>query len=308
MLKKRILVILLAVALLTTCAAVTASARGRVDVDAAGSLALNYSYEGQGFSGLNIRIYRVAEISTYGQYHLTGAFTGYPVEINNVKTQDEWKQVASTLAAYVVSDGIVPDREAVTAEDGTVHFADLTTGLYFVERVRAEYDRGYCEFGGFVISVPTVDEKDDWVYDVTATPKSVYHQILPEDITYTVSKLWKDAGNENKRPQNVELELYKDGELMETVVLSAENDWTYSWTAPDDGAVWHAVEANVPDGYTVTLSQQGNYFYVTNTFDAPPESPKTGDTANIYLIVGLMILSGAVLVVLGMGSLRGKKR
>lgn len=308
MLNKRMVLVLVSLVMLLTFSTFTASARGRVDVDTVSSLALSYSYEGQAFSGLNIRIYRVAEISSDSVFGLTGAFADYPVEVNYLKTQDEWKQVASTMDAYVVSDGIEPDQTAVTGEDGTVHFTELPAGLYFVESVRAEYDKGYCDFTGFMISVPNVDVNDEWVYDVVATPKSLYVEVEPEDITYTVNKLWKDAGNEKERPQSVELGLYKDGTLVETVILSSENDWTYTWIAPDDGSVWHAVERNISKGYTVTLEQQGNAFFVTNTYIEEPDIPITGDTANLNLFMIVMTISGTVLLIVGVGSLRGKKR
>lgn len=307
MLKRKIIGAVLAAVLVFSFMGLAASAATRVDTGVPVSLSLRYGYDGQSFSGLRIRIYRVADISEYVKFSLTGAFAALPVEVNNVKTQEEWKQVASTLSAFVVSEGIAPDAEGVTGEDGSVSFAALTQGLYLVEGVRAERENGYCQFDSFMISLPDLDDNDEWVYDVIAKPKSVYQEILPEEITYTVSKLWKDEGHEHLRPQNVSIDLYRDGVLVETVVLSADNNWTYSWTAVDDGAVWQAVEADVPDGYTVTLEQKGNFFYVTNGYDVPVPPPQTGDISGIRGYLILMCCAGMGLIVLGITGRKGKR-
>ena len=91
------------------------------------------------------------------------------------------------------------------------------------------------------------------------------------------------------------------------MVLSAENNWTYTWTTTDDGAIWQAVETNVPEGYTVTLEQSGNYFFVTNSYDKPTPPPSTGDISNPYLYLIVMCVAGLGLIVLGITGRRGKK-
>lgn len=307
MLKRKIIGAVLILALLLSFAGLTAQAATRVDTDVKGSLQLTYSYDGQLFEDLEIQIYRVAEISEFAEFTLTGAFQSLSVSLENIKTQDEWREIASTLSAYIVSDAIAADYSAVTGADGTVSFTDLPLGLYLVYMVRAEQEDGYCHFDSFMISVPTLDETDNWVYDVIARPKSFHKVIVPKEISYTVNKLWRDEGHEHLRPQNVSIDLYRDGEFVETVVLSAENNWTYTWTTTDDGAIWQAVETNVPEGYTVTLEQSGNYFFVTNSYDKPTPPPSTGDISNPYLYLIVMCVAGLGLIVLGITGRRGKK-
>ena len=307
MMKRKILSAALLIVFLLSSYAFVAEAATHVDTQQTGSLTLTYSYDGQPFSQLDIRIYYVASISEYADFTLAGAFAQLPVEVNAVKTQEEWKQVASTLSAYVTSEAIPADYEAVTAEDGTVVFAQLPLGLYLVEGVRAERENGCCQFDDFVISVPGLDTQDNWVYDVIAKPKSAFQEILPREITYTVNKLWKDEGHANQRPQNITLELYRNRELVETVILSAENNWTYAWTAVDDGSVWQVVDINVPDGYTVTLEQRDTYFFVTNSYDDPVEPPPTGDFSNVQIYLVIMCVAGVGLIVLGLTARKGKK-
>ncbi len=305
---KRIFAAILSLIFILSAVTLSISARGRVDEDAVCSLTLSYNYDSQSFSGLCIRIYRIAEITETNDYFLTGSFSDYPVAINSVKSRDEWKQLSSTILGYIVADSILPNHETLTDENGEAHFENLATGLYLVQGVRSDYNDGYCEFETFVISVPNTNENDEWMYDVTAYPKSIYVEVEPEDTTYTVNKLWKDAGNENKRSDSVTIELYKDGEFIEEVVLSSKNDWSYSWTAPLDGAVWQAVESNVPNGYTVTIEQEGNYFTVINTYDDPEIPPKTGDTSQMPIYIILLTVSGIGLVIVSIGALREKRK
>lgn len=302
---RKIIGAVLALALVLSFVGFTAEAATFIDTDAKGSLSLTYSYDGQPFESLPIRIYRVAEVSAYADFTLTGDFQDLPVEVNNVKTQQEWREVASTLSAYVTAQEIAPYGELLTDAEGKVSFTDLPLGLYLVYMVRADTEEGYCHFDGFMISVPTLDAEDNWVYDVLARPKSVQQVIVPKEISYTVSKLWRDEGHAQLRPQSISIDLYRDGEFVETVVLSEENNWTYTWTTIDDGAIWQAVETNVPEGYTVTLEQNGNYFFVTNSYEGSDDPPDTGDIRNPRLYFVFMCVAGLGLVVLG---LTGKKK
>lgn len=305
--RKRILATVLTVIFLLSAMALAAEGAGYVDTEVTGSLTLTYGYEGEALADAQIRIYRVAEISRYADFVLTGAFAELPVEVNQVKTQQEWNQVASTLSAYVTAMAISADGQAVTDSGGTVRFDSLPLGLYLVEGLRVDTEGGYRQFDSFVISVPDLDENDAWVYDVQAKPKSVFQEVTPQQITYTVNKLWKDEGYSQLRPKSISLELYCNAALVETVTLSAENDWSYSWTAADDGSVWQVVEADVPEGYKVTMEQKDTFFFVTNGYNDPETPPKTGDITDLRLPMILMCAAGLGLVVLGVMTIGRKK-
>ena len=114
-------------------------------------------------------------------------------------------------------------------------------------------------------------------------------------------KLWKDEGHENSRPESIEVEIFRNGESYEIVTLSQENNWTYRWTAPADGAQWMVVERNIPEGYTVTVESRSTTFILTNSIpkDPTPDTPQTGDSTNILSAVVLLNLSGMGLILLG---------
>lgn len=86
--------------------------------------------------------------------------------------------------------------------------------------------------------------------------------------------------------------------------------WMYSWSAKDDGADWKVVERNIPTGYTMTIVERETSFVLINTLtqedpDIPP--PETGDTSNVMFWVIILIISGSVLIVLGIIGKRNRE-
>lgn len=296
--------VLVACLILTLAFAVPTSARELVELEKPCTLDLTYKYEETFFEGEEIKVYKVADFTRVGVYELTDMFDEYPIDISDIKTQDEWNAIRDTLVAYIAADSLVATATATTNADGVASFTDLSVGLYLVGGIITDYiDDGTIEFADFLISVPGLDEDDKWVYDVDAMPKSVYHEPVYEEIPYSVIKLWKDSGNEDKRPEDVDVEIFKDGELVESVKLSADNDWKYSWIGLDDGSVWTVVERNVPEGYTLTMENKEATFVVTNTF--VPVEPPTGDSFDAQPYIIAICVAGALLIVLGI--IRHKK-
>lgn len=305
---RRLRIICLVVCLamfLVSSALLISNARGNVQVSNDASLSLTYGHSGTYFKDLEVKIYRVAGMVGNTTFVPEGDFYGIPVELNKIRTQSEWNEVASTLAGYVVSEELVPTKTATTDENGKVYFQDLTTGLYFVEMITVELEDGFCRFDNFVITLPGVDDEDEWIYDVEAIPKSSFHEYENKEIEYTISKLWKDDGNRDKRPQSVEIELYCDGVYSSSIALSGYNNWTYTWKS-DENVVWTAVEKNVAEGYTVTVDRNGTHFSVVNTYDDPPPPPQTGDYSTIYLTVAIISMVGVLFLATGFVKAKGK--
>ena len=165
--------------------------------------------------------------------------------------------------------------------------------------MRTEQDGKYYVFESFLAAVPGVDSEGQWVYSVSARPKMSVHTPAKGEVTYKVVKAWRDGGR--GRPVSVSVEVRRDGQLQQSVTLSAENNWMYTWKAVDDGSVWTVNEVNVPAGYTVGIQRSGDTFSITNTKPETPagNNPKTGDTTNITLYVLLMAASGLALLVVG---------
>lgn len=303
--RKKLFVAFLCLIMVWSLFSLTVYAQGvPFDPDGKASLTLQYSYEGQPYEGIEIQTYRVADVDARGKFKLSGNFADYQISLLGISSQTEWKEITSTLAAYVVADQIAPELVGVTDEAGRVVFTDIQPGIYLTMGVQVENIRGLTVFESFLTVVPLPDENSDpgeilYLYDVTAYPKCESFIPGPDPIEYKVVKQWKDNGYTEKRPEFVEVDIYKNGELQTTEKLSSENQWSYSWTAPDDGSEWVAVEREIPEGYTVTIVKEGSTIVITNVYegDVPPP-PQTGDTTVLWPYVLVMCIAGGAILML----------
>ena len=268
------------------------------EVPESADLTLYYEKDGAAFDGLNIGIYRVAQALPDGAYALIEPFSSYPINIHGITMQEQWNRVAQTLCSYIVANGVAADREGLTDEDGAVHFVGLETGLYFVREAAAERLDGTYLFNQFMIYVPTPQPDGSYDDQVQAKPKCV--GFTPKT-KYTVTKLWQDAGKQSERPDEVAVEIYRDGALQETQSLSADNNWSYSWYVPAESySQWTVAERTALNRYQVTVQQSGSTFTLINTdrTDVPP--PGTGDSFSPLPWIAAACLSGMLLLALGL--------
>lgn len=283
-----------------------------VDVTKKCSLALEYSGKGTGFAGLEIRLFRIAEMYPDGNYALVAPFDALPVKIHGITSQKEWRDTANTLAAYIAAQQILPTETEVTDASGKAVFTDLQTGVWLVLGISAETEQEIYQFENFCVFLPRPQSDGSLDYDLQAKPK---HSVtpkpdkpdVPKEVRYQVVKLWKDTGIRNQRPQSITVAILKNGKLQETVSLNPENSWTYSWLAPEGNDIWTVVETDVPEAYTVVIHTDGRNFTITNARSAPVGvPPKTGDTFALRPWLMTMSLSGILLMALGI--LQKRKR
>lgn len=278
---KLLCILILAVGLL---AAGSLSAYGAsIDPGKTSSLTLQYRHNGMVFEGLDIQVYRVAEVSKNGEYALTGKFKDYPVSLNGVTSQNEWKTIASTLSGFAASDGLASDYAAATAANGVVSFRNLRPGMYLTLGVKHEAKTEVTTFETFLTAIPHPSGNGSYNYDVTAYPKCSSTPVTPNMVEYKVVKLWKDSGFTQFRPEKIKVRIIKDGKVQEVQTLSSDNNWSYSWEAADDGSIWQASEIAITAGYTVTSSASGTTFILTNTY-GDPDDPNNPDIPDVPVI------------------------
>lgn len=99
-----------------------------------------------------------------------------------------------------------------------------------------------------------------------------------------VRKIWRDGKNIDEiRPAYISVRLYADGETVETVKLSAANNWTYIWDKLDKYAagkeiVYTVREIYIPDGYTVRYDTSvAGLVSITNVHE-PENTPTPSPT------------------------------
>ncbi len=297
---KRILTCMLAMLCLLIPLSVQAE---ELDTERLCDLTLEYSREGAAFADVEVAVYRVAEAHADGTYDLIAPYDEYPVNIHGITAQKEWQDVAATLTAYIAADGVAPTAVGVTDARGEVVFGDLPVGLYLVQGVRAENEKGIYAFREFMIYLPTPLEDGTYQYDLRAKPKCDRYTPAEE---YRVVKLWKDTGSA-LRPKEVVVDIYKNGVLHETVSLNGDNGWSHAWTDKEQ-AEWQIVERDVPEGYQVTVTNHETVFTITNVNpDAPPPPPATGDSLPWLMWAVILCLAGLALVLLGLWGRRYEK-
>ena len=292
---------------LTPCYAMatsTTDASESINVNAECTLTLSYTCDGTAFEDVSVKLYKIADVSSDFQYKLTSSFEKSALILNGVRTNGEWDVIRSTLEAHIVAENIAADAIAKTDSEGIVCFEDLKPGLYLAVVGTVTQEDITCFFDSALVALPGLNTEGVWEYQVTVASKSELIPPIDDEIELKVLKIWKGDEGRNNRPKSIGVEIFKDGESYQKVELSQDDNWSYSWTAKDDGAKWTVIERNTPSGYTMTLEKRGNSFVLTNTYtpknpDEPFDAPQTGDTSNIMLYVILMIVSGSMLIILG---------
>lgn len=295
------------------------------------SLTIISEYEEILLEGIEWNLYRVADRLTDGSYQLSGDFADYSVSFED-QSASVLAEVASTLANYVVTDSIQAGATAVSDADGKVLFeafsdgSDLSDGVYLAMGGSVELD------GKKYTPVPMLMELASWSDENAQLV--VYAKIQVEEVPdeptepveYTVTKIWEDEEGEQYRPATVTVEIYCDGEVVESVELSEENDWSYSWT-DTVGCEWNVKEIDVPEYYKVVYRSDSSDYIIVNTFDpdlydgssssgqenptptpTPPGGDKLPQTGQLWWPVPILALGGLLLVVLGFRVLKTEEK
>lgn len=319
-LSKHILSLLLGMISVFMLLPVQVLAAGEIDTGRDVSLTIRYEHDKKPVSGVQFDLYRVADVTGDAGFTLAGDFKDYPVSVSDL-TADEWKKLAETLSAYVSRDRLTPLDSGKTDADGNLSFpaqqTGLKAGLYLVAGHQQVQDGYIYTTEPFLVSLPDQDTAGNaWTYDVTVTPKYTRTENPPKPdgrtVTRKVLKVWK--GDDRKsRPEEVSIQLLKDGTVYDTVRLSADDNWRHTWKElpeyNEDGSriVWSVVEKET-ENYTVLISREGITFTVTNTWpdkdntkgsDGGTGSKKLPQTGVLWWPVPVLTCVGLVFLIVG---------
>ena len=130
-----------------------------------------------------------------------------------------------------------------------------------------------------------------WIYDIKSTPKTDIIRVI--DIN--VKKVWNTStSNTNdsiKLPRSIEVELLLNDKVIDTVKLSKDNNWSYTWEDLAKSEEYTIKEINVPKGYTPSYQKDNNTFIVTNTSTLV-------QTGQMLWIVMLLIITGITFIII----------
>lgn len=315
---------------------VQALAAETIDIARNSTITVVYRDEKTPISGARFNLYLVAECDKYGRLTVAEDFKDYRIDLN-VTDSDAMQALALTLEGYVLRDNIAPLDSGVTDKNGTLVFPTsggkaLKPGLYLVTGERHTQNDNVYDASPFVVMLPSEDSETGKLnYDVTVIPKYVFKPTpsVPDKEIFKVIKLWDDDGSENERPEQITVELLRDGEVFETIILNEANRWTYRWESLDAGYSWSVAE-DTPEGYVVSVTQEGNAFIITNKYkdtETPteptepsssvtttrpsdsetttshgttPPQEKVPQTGQLWWPVPMLVCLGALLIVVGL--------
>lgn len=286
---------LLCVIMTLSVCSVPAFAYERIDTSKNTSLTAYFKTEdGTGIQGVSFRLYRVADVSDAVTFELTKEFSGSSVSLENIESASKWSELALTLTSYADANELSPLQIKETAEDGSVSFTDLSTGLYLIVGDYAIVGDKIYEPQESLILLPTLQEDDSWSYtpsiDVKYETEPVPDDPDEETQNITVKKVWS-GDSSSERPSSVSIQLLINGEVSKTVDLSAKNGWTYTWkdlpvTYEDENGEEQVFDYKVNEpnafGYKVSTSksesESGTTYTVKNTKQSTPTNPTTPTT------------------------------
>lgn len=276
------------------------------------------------FENMTWNLYKVADRGEEETYELTGSFSEYNVSLED-QTTSGLAEIASTLANYVVTDSIDYDMKSVGNSEGKVFFSDtedytLTDGVYLATGSAVIIDNKKITPAPMLVELASWSEENA---QLTVIAKPVIEELLPAPVEYTVTKIWDDDDTTAVfRSSSVTVEIYCNGELAETVKLSEENNWSYSWT-DGENCEWNVKETEVPKYYRIVYRSDNRDYVIVNTFDmdlyldsdstgvenptptpTPPSGDKLPQTGQFWWPVPVLIIVGIILVVLGIKFLK----
>ncbi len=241
------------------------------------SLKVEY-LKSENISGVHFSLYRVADFDG-DKFIPVSEFSGYSLSWNP-NSSDEWKTLANTLKSYVQRDNIVSLKDANTI-NSECDFRELDKGLYYI--IGDNITKGNTTYKSepFFVVLP-YNNNGNLTYDLTVKPKGSSNTTTPDNpppnpsfIKRKVLKVWKNDSKQ-ERPDYIEVQLLRDGDVYDTVQLTEDNNWRYTWDSLSEGYTWTIVEKTVPQGYTVITRKEGVTFVITNTKtspDNPPDNP-----------------------------------
>ena len=135
--------------------------------------------------------------------------------------------------------------------------------------------------GSEIVYTVTEDAVAD--YTTTYDGYNITNSYTPGETSVTVTKAWNDNDDQDGLRQAVDVELYADGVATGQIqTLSADNNWTATWTGLAEKANKKAItytveEVTAIDGYTSETTQtSANNFTITNTHT--PETTEVSGT------------------------------
>lgn len=296
----RLLTIALCLAVCVCAYTSAAYAFAPVDLEHPVSLTIYANDDEIPLAGVGFELYLIANMNEYAQFELLPAYSDFSGDINKLETAGEWVAAAAEVLGMVGDTD--PDFAATSGADGLARFNTMEPGLYLVSGKPLEKLPWVYTFTPFMVSIPTRDVNDEWLYDVFSDIKL---EKEPAVTNIEVVKLWDDLGHEENRPKSIYVDLLCDGEAIAAAQLHEGNSWSYTFENLPAARKYEVREREVLRWYTVSYETIGDVLVIRNTRSETvtpiPDIPATGQN---YPLVAVLAGGGVVFVMAGWFILR----
>lgn len=291
----RLLTLALCLVLIAFVCPDAANAFAPVDLTKAMSLTIFANDEEQPLAGVGFDLYRVADMDADSRFVLLDAYAAFEGDINELETAQQWQEASAWMQAAAA--GKTPDLSGTSGEDGLVRFDAMKPGLYLVSGKPVEILPWAYTFSPFIVSIPTRNADDEWVYDVFSDIKL---EKTPAITSIDVVKIWNDEGHEDDRPNELYVDLYCDGVQIDVAHLHAGNSWSHTFTNLPAAHEYTVKERIVPKWYEVSYETINGVLVIRNKHTNPgtpvPDIPATGQ---LWWPVPILAGAGMILFILG---------
>ena len=247
------------------------------------------------------------------------SFTNLPEKENGkvIKYSIKEKQVdkyTSKIDGYNITNTYVPKpKETYININGTKTWNDQNDK----DGIRPETVVIELYKNGTLIKTTKASKSNSWKYSFTNLPekengKVINYSVKEQKIANYTSKIngyniinthipknklidivgtktWNDENNKDGiRPKSITIELYKNGTLIDTKIVTADDDWKYSFknlpAEENNKNIKYTIKEQSIEGYTTEI----NNYDIVNTH-IPIENPQTGGgiTALIIWIIAI---------------------
>lgn len=258
-----------------------------IDFNSKGSIeiTLNEKTDNEKIEGAEILLYKVADAKSENHNLMFEYIEGLKscnASLNDLETKSKSEEIEKCINENIKS------LKQITDINGIVKYNDLDLGLYLVKQNNIV--EGFSKIDSFLVMIPKI-ANNKWIYDIKSTPKTDIIRVI--DIN--VKKVWNTStSNTNdsiKIPRSIEVELLLNDKVIDTVKLSKDNNWSYTWENLAKSEEYTIKEINVPKGYTPSYQKDNNTFIVTNTSTLV-------QTGQMLWIVMLLIITGITFIII----------
>lgn len=214
-------------------------------------ISLNYI-----LSNVSFNIYKVAILDENNNISINKDFSMYPVDL----TLKDKNVIAGTLSSYAKRDKIKALINTHTNSDGKILYKGLPKGLYLIN------GESFIKDGYIYTPSPLLIYIDSSTIDNSIREFNLKYEKrkVEGNLEINAYKIW-DNDSGFIHPDNIEVQLLKNGEIIDNFLLNENNNWRKQWKNLSADAYYEVLEKNVPNGYTVSVYRDSSINKIINT-------------------------------------------